>query len=385
MNARYAVLGPLLMLTGCGPVEDVGGPADVMEQVDSAESALGRRSARSRARAQAQARRGVRIFDRRTFGGNGRTCATCHLPDTGTLSPADVQQAWADDPEGPLFRAIDSDDGAGESFERLRTHATIRVHLPLPANVRLLDAPDAREVVVNRGISATLDNPGIEDVFLQDGRAATLQEQALGAINAHFEPARQPTGAELDAIAAGQQRTRRFYSSTRLFRWGTDRARAPRLPRGRTASERRGRRFFAPGPDGLCTHCHGGPALNATTAFFAGPLPVGSRFVSAAVSEFNVMENPVLRFAFDGPDGEVIVESPDPGRALITGRLEDVNAFRIPTLWGVKHTAPYFHDNSAPDLEAMMEHYVDYFALPPANIELSRRDVRDIINYLELL
>ena len=34
---------------------------------------------------------GQRFFEEETFGGNGRTCATCHSPETGTFSPADAQ------------------------------------------------------------------------------------------------------------------------------------------------------------------------------------------------------------------------------------------------------------------------------------------------------
>ena len=30
---------------------------------------------------------GRRLFERETFGGNGRTCETCHSQDTGTVSP----------------------------------------------------------------------------------------------------------------------------------------------------------------------------------------------------------------------------------------------------------------------------------------------------------
>ena len=32
------------------------------------------------------------LFEEETFGGNGRTCSTCHLKDTGTLTLADVQR-----------------------------------------------------------------------------------------------------------------------------------------------------------------------------------------------------------------------------------------------------------------------------------------------------
>jgi len=41
------------------------------------------------------------------------------------------------------------------------------------------------------------------------------------------------------------------------------------------------------------------------------------------------------------------------------------NFFKIPTLWEIKHTAPYFHDNSAKDLDEMLEHH-NFFFRPSA-------------------
>ena len=35
---------------------------------------------------------GKTLFEKETFGGNGRTCETCHLKRTGTLGLADVQR-----------------------------------------------------------------------------------------------------------------------------------------------------------------------------------------------------------------------------------------------------------------------------------------------------
>ena len=77
------------------------------------------------------------------------------------------------------------------------------------------------------------------------------------------------------------------------------------------------------------------------------------------VSELNEAGNPVHDFVFKNADGTTShVVSPDPGRALITGKatgFEDLNAFKIPTLWGVAETAPYFHDNSAKTLDDVVE------------------------------
>ena len=71
---------------------------------------------------------GEALFTKETFGGNGRVCSTCHEVDQfGTITPAFVQQLFAKDPSGPLFRPIDSDDGRGTSYKRLMEHATIRI------------------------------------------------------------------------------------------------------------------------------------------------------------------------------------------------------------------------------------------------------------------
>ncbi|MEQ9500079.1 MAG: hypothetical protein RIT81_24605 [Deltaproteobacteria bacterium] len=329
------------------------------------------------------------VFERREFQGNGRICRTCHLRGSGTVSPDDVEAAFQSDPNGDLFRAIDSDDGLGLTYDRLRNDATFRVFIPLPSNVTIVGDPSATTALVHRGASATLNNPGLESIFMQDGRNATLQEQAAGAVNAHYEPGRQPTQRELDGLDAFQRKRRQFYSSGKLFRWGLGIGSAPSLPAGNTPSEIRGRAFFEDTPAGLCGHCHGGPNLNETTANLLLPFPPGTRFITIAVSERNLANNPVYDFAFEDPANPaappVVVSSPDPGRALISGDPADANAFRIPSLWGLNETAPYFHDNSAKDLEEVMEHYRFYFSQPPANLDLTDQQVADMIAYMKLL
>ena len=84
-----------------------------------------------------------------------------------------------------------------------------------------------------------------------------------------------------------------------------------------------------------------------------------------------------------------------PGRALITGsptQGESLNAFKIPTLWGVAQTAPYFHDNSARSLEDALRHYAKFFAIistPPGGgapgIDVNEQDQKDIVAFLKLL
>ena len=62
--------------------------------------------------------------------------------------------------------------------------------------------------------------------------------------------------------------------------------------------------------------------LNETNEFIpVPPLRRGGRFQSILVSELNAIGNPVQDFVFENPDGTTTtVSSPDPGRALITGK-----------------------------------------------------------------
>jgi cytochrome c peroxidase len=378
---------------------------------------------------------GRRLFERETFGGNGRTCLTCHSRETGTVSPADARRRFRTDPNDPLFVHDGSDDDDGDGFgdgvhsTRMRRNATVLMRIPLHPDVSVKGHPEIREVTVPRGIPTTLNTPALDPVLMLDGRQPTLQAQALGAITDHAQGIRPVSSRELDLLARFQQ-TPTFFSSPALAFFFYTGQHAPQLPQGRTLSERRGRVFFEDLPPdfsvnppnfkpGACAACHSGPMLNETNQFLPVPVPVGTRFQTVLVSEFNDARNPVTTFVFrnqlydsnpatnqDGtPDGIIEVTSPDPGRALITGRADDffpfppgsfdhLNAFKISPLWGVRDTAPYFHDNSAQTLEDVAEHYRRFFLVVsdpdgpgPAGpvIVLTEQDKQDIVAYLKLL
>src|SRR5215472_5410648 len=77
------------------------------------------------------------LFDKETFGGNGRTCVTCHTEKTGTFSILEAQARFAENPNDTLFRAPDSDNGDGLSYTRLLTTGLIKVDVPLAPNIRI--------------------------------------------------------------------------------------------------------------------------------------------------------------------------------------------------------------------------------------------------------
>jgi cytochrome c peroxidase len=337
-------------------------------------------------------RDGQRLFEEATFGGNGRTCLTCHSSATGTVSPEDAQRRFLANPQDPLFLHDGSDDGQGNGVARILADATILMTIPLPPNVRLANSNDGF-VTVRRGIPTTLNTPALDPVLMLDGRQPSLELQAQGAILDHAQAPAFPTLDDLELIKQFQL-TEAFFSSP-AFRSRALGGPNPELPRGRTASEQRGRRFFEDvGPDpadgfrpGLCSHCHSGTLLNQTNEFaplFAGaPIPTGTRFINILVSFFNEADNPVNDFIFDGT---TFVSSPDPGRALITGLAADVDAFKIPQLRGIRDTAPYFHDNSAKTLEDVAAHYTRFFSFVTGGfISLTEQDEADMVAFMKLL
>jgi cytochrome c peroxidase len=343
------------------------------------------------------------LFENETFGGNGRTCSTCHGAATGTVSPEDAQARFRSNPQDPLFLHDGSDDRQGNGVYRMLKDATILVEIPLPPNVSLGDDLSARSVILARGVPSTLNTPALDPVLMMDGRQPNLKSQASGALHDHYQTSIQPGDEDLNGIAQFQL-TPRFFSSPELQFFASHSAHPPALPQGVTDSEKRGRRFFEDAPfnpvtkAGSCAACHSGPMLNQTNQFLPIPVPPGSRFQDVLVSEFNAAGNPVREFIFRNPDGTVTrVNSPDPGRALITGdarsaNFDSVNAFKIPSLWGVRRTAPYFHDNSAKTLEDVVRHYDRFFATVfgiPANgagpFFLTAQDQADMVAYMKLL
>jgi cytochrome c peroxidase len=386
--------------------------------------------------------RGEILFTEETFGGNGRVCGTCHEPEVfGTITPAFVEEQFALDPDGPLFRAIDSDDGDGRSYERLRKHATIRIPIATPYDevldrvIRRCDVPEQDTVFVFRG-NPTVFNVALDEALMHDGReGGDLETQARNAILAHNEAERDPDPAELTAIARFQE-AMFSHAGVKAF---LDRGAELPLPAGTTPSEIRGRTFFA--PNRPCGICHSGPMLNRVSEFHPdAPEAVGSRFESTSVGAEPDNPNPKYEWCFVDPvtnqisppavlslagapeyvrNGRVFRRPvADPGTALIRDPANDfmltfpdgsdVNVtsalisaivglplFKIPTLWGTPDTPPYFHDNSAADLDEVLEHYNFMFredfpkmaeaAGCDATECLSEQDRADIIAFMQLL
>jgi cytochrome c peroxidase len=285
------------------------------------------------------------------------------------------------------------------------------------------DDPGATHVSVFRGIPSTRNTPALDPILNHDGRPDTVRHQALGAIHDHYQNTVEPTSAQLDAIAEFQRSHPRFFSSDELKEFAAG-GPPPELPSGITPAEQRGRRFLVdvpfapPSKDGICALCHSGPMLNrvsqAHSDFVGGRPRPGVRFLSTGVNIVNASSNPIRTWIInDGVNPVVTVQSPDVGLLLHPTFVLDpshppvppptavpraffANQFKIPTLWGVKDTAPYFHDNGAKTLRDAVAHYQRFFNFTEAQdpvgsrslgglITLTDSDVDDIVAYLQLL
>ena len=341
---------------------------------------------------------GERKFDHALPSGNGRACATCHVEEEGfTLTPQRVQarfNALPRDANGniiysadPLFESIDADD-FDRDFTRLK-QGLVRVTIPLPPNVSIDELPGARSVDLFRAVPS-IWNVAITGPYLSDRRAATLQEQARGAATQHMRPQNMPSSAFFDAIVAYEKdqfssEGVRFVASEMAA--GRTPARAEKFPL--TAEEQQGKEAF----EHRCSQCHGGHTLND------GPVPTFvSRTLAVSVSRINRVNLPVYTFRFKMPNGapDVVMPSPDPGHALISGDPNlagEWEAFDVPTLYGISKTAPYFHDNSSQTLEDVMQHYVDDFRFakmigipdPAVQTEFEPWELTSIVAYMKTL
>ena len=212
------------------------------------------------------------------------------------------------------------------------------------------------------------------EVFFWDGRAETLEAQALGPITspdemnltgeellerlngvteyrALFEKAYPGEGITLDTVAKAIATFERTLVSAQapFDRWvaGDESAISP--------SAKRGFELFA--TKARCAECHS-----------------GWRFTDDSFHDIGL------------PDADL-------GRASVLPEIELMqHAFKTPTLRNVARRAPYMHDGSERDLDAVIELYVaggrekrPSLSTQLEPVDLSRTERRDLIEFLRTL
>jgi cytochrome c peroxidase len=352
------------------------------------------------------------------LGGNGRSCADCHMPTDGfQLSPASAQTRFAAllaqrahnaNADDPLFRPVDADDfrvngGGASDYSNLLENGLVRVTMPLPANVRLVD-PISHQPTTNTTVDLwravmplfnvaitgadgvvpvwppgaprvpilgqNPNGPNRQGGYQHDARFGTLQEQARGALFGHAEVSAEPPMRMLDDLTAFQQT---------LFSSPGVEALANAILSGSTSFpdpdpelndlEQQGKGVFTR----ACAQCHGGtlhPGTSTPETQFARPIVRYHNIQTACPRPATDGYAPCpQRLARNANTYRITlangtfqsVTTSDPGRLLLTGQPADLGVMDVTQLRGISRTAPYFHNNSAATLEEVLDLYDAFF------------------------
>ncbi len=277
------------------------------------------------------------LFFNETFGGNGRTCGTCHREDNNfAIDPAFIATLPDDD---PLFVA-EFTPALAENFEKPRLMREFGLI------VENLDGfGDLENRFVLRGVPHVLAQrnsidsaAGPRTGWSGDGAPGdgSLRSFATGAVIQHFTRTlervpgvdfRLPTADELDALEA--------------FQLSLGRQEDLQLPLAlRATTAARGQEIFLDNTLGKCNACHANAGANGDPQIFGE---------GAGNLNFNTGVE-------DLPDqpadltGELV--PPDDGFG-IPGNGE----FNTPSLVEAADTGPFFHNNSVETIEGAVAFY----------------------------
>ncbi|MBI3675196.1 MAG: cytochrome-c peroxidase [Proteobacteria bacterium] len=247
------------------------------------------------------------FFDPRLSGDNSMSCATCHLPEKAF----------------------------GDGLPRAKGH-------------------DGK--ILGRNTPSLL-NVSFFEGYDWDGRARSLEEQALGPIQSPDEMNQDlaELERELNAIPGYVQQFQKVFGAN-VNRDGIAKSLAAfqrtlvtqpspfdRYLRGEkealSAEAKRGLELFVGDAD--CVRCHRGPLLS------------------------------------DGKFYRLGLSSKDDGRMFVTGKKEDKGRFRTPSLRNISETGPYMHNGSRKTLSEVVEFY--YRGIPPEAADGLPVDVKPLL------
>ncbi len=305
-------LAVVMLLTGCPPPAPAPDPGDPVA-------------------------RGRQLFFNETFGGNGRTCGTCHRAEENMgLSPAFIATL---PPNDPLFIA-ETNPALARNFENPK------LMRPFSLILENLDGfADLPNKFVMRGIPHTLalrtsvaSRVGPRTGWSGDGAPGdgTLRSFATGAVIQHFTKTlnrvagvdfRLPTDAELDALEA--------------FQLSLGRQADPTLPLAlKGVVPARGQLIFLDNTLGKCNACHFNAGANANPAIFGA----GAGNLNFNTGVEDLPDQPA------DLSGEL--NPPDDGFG-VPGNGE----FNTPSLVESGDTGPFFHNNSVETIEGAVGFY----------------------------
>lgn len=242
------------------------------------------------------------FFDENLSKDRSMSCASCHLNSHFFSDPNEksigVHGGETRRHSIPLFNLAWQEkffwDGRASSLEE---QALIPVTDPIE-----LDSD--WETVLNR----IATDPVYDSLFLKAFNTSEVTPQLIGKAIAQYERTMVSANSKYDSVIR-----------LGLKDWDNQ-------------SLRNGYATFASDLSGNCLHCHG----ENETSFLLGSFG----------DDLSFMNN-----------GSVDNNTTDLGRKEVTGIASDFGKFKVPSLRNVAFTKPYFHDGSIPDLDSLVEFY----------------------------
>ncbi len=376
------------------------------------------------------------------LGTNGRACVTCHQPSNAmSVSVKAIRGRW-DETEGtdPLFAAVDGSNCPDQPQPERASHSLLldrglfRIALPWPPKgvtpefrIELVRDPSGCNSSPRYGLASaraeisvfrrprvaanlgTLVRGPQGAVLMADGREPDLKSQAITAALVHEGAASAPDAEALRRIldfetqiyaaqnsdlrggmlgeqdgpsalgpqnlvagSAGVLDKSALVSFAVWTKPGGDYGSG--VQREFRASVARGSRLFASREFRVgsaietCASCH----ASGTTRW----MDVGTANLASA--EAADRELPLFKITC-ASSGRVVYTQ-DPGRALISGKCEDLGRIVIPQFRGLAARAPYFSNGSAATLRDVVDHYERQY-----RVGLSEEEKRDLVNFLRVL
>jgi len=370
--------------------------------------------------------------------GNGRSCMSCHSPlDTWSINTKNVNQRFnASRGNDPLFRPVDGAncpkadvstlDAKRQSYSLLLSKGLIRVEMPVPATAEFklmaytgtycnqIDREKPVLSLYRRPLPTT--NLHTVTTLMWDGRDSItndlhkdLIEQARHATMTHAEAKVAPSQAELEqmvsletSIVTAQITSNYGFSLSTTPNQNASQVLAAHklipnenlspfnpnvftlfdaFAKSTNAEQKalyRGQQIFntkkfavtGMGASVTCSTCHNAPNVGNNTA-------VPGRFFNNGIAEEEYRTRDIPLYTLASSDGTKTVKVSDPGRALVTGKWEDIGKFKVPTLRGLADREPYFHNGSAAKIEDLVEFYNERFEL-----DLNLEEKMDLTKFL---
>jgi hypothetical protein len=331
-------------------------------------------------------------------GENGRSCATCHIPqEAWAINPGTIQRLFAETGgTHPIFNPLDANnpttgdfltvEGRRAAYSMLLSHGVFRRGGGLVAvrewDLIAVDDPhgfaNLSRLVQWRRVMPTINFPLGSATVNWDGGNSVGTDQRAGLVN---QATRNVTGAQQGSAAPPGVIADIVDFETALFtaqlivpgvgRLDSDGARGgpeamsfmdkindrfdlfdawANHENPRRAQIFRGQELFNnPNPGGRrCGACHS--SANNGTNFNNTLFDIGTASAAARTSDLPL-------YTFQNRTTGELRQLTDTGRGNVTGLWGDLGRFKTPTLRGLAARAPYFHNGIAPTLEDVVHHY----------------------------